>query len=112
MTDLSRRTIIKGTGAIGAAMLPAALQAKTARAEDREPGAPGEGKHRPSAGVSHERPSTTYLFFNTEEAAFIEAAVARFARSPSGMRRRIAIRRLEPRSRQSGDSIALDQAVR
>jgi hypothetical protein len=33
--------------------------------------------------VSHERPSTTYLFFNTEEAAFIEAAVARFARSPS-----------------------------
>jgi hypothetical protein len=52
MTDLSRRTIIKGTGAIGAAMLPAALQAKTARAEDREPGGTGEGNIGKRRGVA------------------------------------------------------------
>jgi gluconate 2-dehydrogenase gamma chain len=77
MTDLSRRTIIKGTGAIGAAMLPAT--AKIARADSANSHGSGSPTNAPSggAGASHEAPSTTYLFFNTEEAAFVEAAVAR-----------------------------------
>ena len=76
MTDLSRRTIIKATSAIGAAILPAALRPEIARAHDHESGSPTK---EPSVGATapHKAPSTTYLFFNTEEAGFIEAAVAR-----------------------------------
>jgi gluconate 2-dehydrogenase gamma chain len=74
MTDLSRRTILKSTGAIGAAMLPAT--ADIASADSHGSGSPANAPSG-GAGVSHEAPSTTYLFFNTEEAAFVEAAVAR-----------------------------------
>jgi hypothetical protein len=73
VTELSRRTIIKAPGAIGAAMLPAALPA--ADAHDA-----GQAARSPSGGaaVLHMAPpSTTYVFFNAAEAAFIEAAVAR-----------------------------------
>lgn len=72
MADMSRRTIIKATGAIGAAMLPAGLASEIAKA--------GEHVAASSAAtpsVPHQAPATTYLFFNSEEAAFIEAAVAR-----------------------------------
>jgi len=69
MTDLSRRTVIKATGAVGASLLPVGLAPNDSPAQvpPRVPGA---------AGVSGAQ-ATTYLFLNTEEAAFIEAAVAR-----------------------------------
>jgi gluconate 2-dehydrogenase gamma chain len=77
MVDISRRTIIKATGAVGVTMLPAALAPHEASAE-----APHEHKalHVSASDQTEPRASqqrTTYLFFNTEEAAFIEAAVAR-----------------------------------
>jgi gluconate 2-dehydrogenase gamma chain len=76
MTGVSRRTIIKGTGAVGAAMLPTVTPVTIATADSREPGSPPKAPSE-GAAASHQAPSTTYLFFNTEEAAFIEAAVAR-----------------------------------
>jgi gluconate 2-dehydrogenase gamma chain len=80
MADISRRTLIKATGAVGATMLPAALAPGEAAAQQPD--------HEHSGSVPHAGPSadsgapaaparTTYLFFNTDEAAFIEAAVAR-----------------------------------
>jgi gluconate 2-dehydrogenase gamma chain len=74
MTDLPRRVIIKAT--ITAAILPAALSAGMARADQHPAGAAADP---PSAGgqAAHAALSTAYLFFNAEEAAFIEAAVAR-----------------------------------
>jgi gluconate 2-dehydrogenase gamma chain len=79
MAEFSRRTIIKATGAVGATMLPFATATDEALAQ------PGpEHKHGPApsanaasamAGGPHQQP--TYLFFNVEEAAFVEAAVAR-----------------------------------
>ena len=62
MTDFSRRAVIKATGAVGATLLPVALESPEASAQ-----APPPTPAQP----------TTYLFFNAEEAAFIEAAVAR-----------------------------------
>jgi gluconate 2-dehydrogenase gamma chain len=75
MADLSRRTIIKATGAIGAAMLPAALPSGLAVAEEPVAAAPAA---TPSVGAAapHQAPAF-YLFLNTEEAAFVEAAVSR-----------------------------------
>jgi gluconate 2-dehydrogenase gamma chain len=81
MAEFSRRTIIKATGAVGATMLPFAA------APDEAPAQPSpEHKHVPApsaptdaasgvAGGPQQQPP--YLFFNVEEAAFIEAAVAR-----------------------------------
>jgi gluconate 2-dehydrogenase gamma chain len=73
MADISRRTIIKATGAVGATMLPFASASDEASAQEhshvREPST------APADTGSQEQ--STYLFFNTEEAAFIEAAVAR-----------------------------------
>jgi hypothetical protein len=48
MSELSRRTIIKATGAIGAAILPAALPAEIARAHDQLSESRATG---PSAGA-------------------------------------------------------------
>jgi gluconate 2-dehydrogenase gamma chain len=84
MTDLSRRTLIKATGAVGAAAtgaLGAALVQSTLPVEGAK-AQPVEGGPTTSNGyicssVPREMPPTNYLFFNTEEAAFIEAAVAR-----------------------------------
>ena len=73
MTEVSRRALIKATGAIGAAILPAGAVVETADA--KVPAAP-----TPAAAPSFcatPPPPTTYVFFNSEEAAFIEAAVAR-----------------------------------
>src|SRR5260221_4255615 len=76
MAELSRRALIKATGAVGAAILPATLPLDIAKAEDHDAAAQAAA---PSAGAVHppQAPPTTYVFFNTEEAAFIESAVAR-----------------------------------
>src|SRR5262245_31932445 len=69
MTDLSRRAVIKATGAVGASILPVGLASNKATAQEPRPVSP--------AGGATNAQSTTYLFFNPEEAGFIEAAVAR-----------------------------------
>src|SRR5712691_2159599 len=72
MADLSRRTLIKVTGAVGASMLPGGIASSAATAQ--------EGQAAPSSATSRapaQAQPTTYLFLNAEEAAFIEAAVAR-----------------------------------
>ena len=80
MADLSRRTLIKGTGAVSAVVLPLVVGRDEAaahpdhahHAEYRSP-SPAAVPPAPLPARQH----TTYLFFNTDEAAFIEAAVAR-----------------------------------
>jgi gluconate 2-dehydrogenase gamma chain len=82
MTDISRRSVIKVTGAVGATMLPFATATERASAqaehghEHNEPPAPSTASNvsSPETGSPQQ---TTYLFFNNEEAAFIESAVAR-----------------------------------
>jgi hypothetical protein len=69
VADLSRRTIIKATGVLG--VLPSnPTEAHAAQA------APPPAGSQPTASIIAP-PATTYIFFNSEEAAFIEAAVAR-----------------------------------
>jgi gluconate 2-dehydrogenase gamma chain len=78
MTELSRRTVIKATGAIGAAMVSTGLSPDGAAAQGPDMPAkvmPAAATAAPPAAASPE--TTTYLFLNTEEAAFIEAAIAR-----------------------------------
>jgi gluconate 2-dehydrogenase gamma chain len=75
MSDVSRRTLIKATGAVGVSMLPTALPSAAAQRH--------VARRTPTVGhsVAVEAPQaatqTTYLFLNDEEAAFVEAAVAR-----------------------------------
>src|SRR6201998_1158044 len=73
MTEVSRRTLIKATGAIGAAMLPAGAAIETANSAAPVGATPAATPSICAATAA----STTYVFFNSEEAAFIEAAVAR-----------------------------------
>jgi len=77
MADISRRTIIKATGAVGATMLPIATATDQASAQAQ----PEHNQSRPApptaANAAAPQQQTTYMFFNSEEAAFIEAAVAR-----------------------------------
>src|SRR5258708_3327605 len=79
MADVSRRTLIRGTGALGASMLPAALRPDCGTApEPPEHGC--SATHYPAdprTDSATSAQSQTYLFLNDEEAAFIEAAVAR-----------------------------------
>src|SRR5215469_6258835 len=77
MADISRRTIIKATGAVGATMLPFATASDEASAQvPQAHAATGVSPPAyPNADASHQQ--TTYVFFNAEEASFIEAAVAR-----------------------------------
>jgi gluconate 2-dehydrogenase gamma chain len=75
MAHISRRAIIKATGAVGATILPIAI------ATDR-PSAQAQNEHSqsraaPSAAAGSQQQQSTYLFFNSDEAAFIDAAVAR-----------------------------------
>jgi gluconate 2-dehydrogenase gamma chain len=72
VVDISRRTLIQGTGAVSATLLPIAASAQE-HAEHNTSSSP------PSADADTRAPQRqpTYLFFNAEEAAFIEAAVAR-----------------------------------
>lgn len=70
VTDLTRRFMLKATGAIGASMLSAGGAAAAA----------ARGPDACSSGVARAAPDaspTTYIFLNREEAAFIESAVAR-----------------------------------
>jgi gluconate 2-dehydrogenase gamma chain len=81
MPDVSRRALIKAT-AIGAAMLPAGLRGDTASAQEHSngqnaPQSPSQANPAPDAHAAAPAQSTTYLFFNDVEVAFIVAAVAR-----------------------------------
>ncbi|WP_210168518.1 gluconate 2-dehydrogenase subunit 3 family protein [Bradyrhizobium tropiciagri] len=71
VVDISRRTLIHGTGVIGATMLPIASPAQ-------EGGGHNDASSTPStAADARAAQQPTYLFFNSEEATFIEAAIAR-----------------------------------
>jgi gluconate 2-dehydrogenase gamma chain len=70
MVEFSRRTLLKATGAIGATMLPGEILAA-------QEGAAGSAAAAAPTSATQQQAPATYLFFNTEEAAFIEAAVAR-----------------------------------
>lgn len=81
MTDVSRRKLMKATAAVGAAMLPGGPGEEdwpicSAEAQEYAAATPAA---TPSVGAPapHQAPAITYVFFNTEEAAFIEAAVSR-----------------------------------
>src|SRR5579862_1035447 len=75
MPDLSRRMILEATGAIGATICtPMPLEDAKVR-ERRTVLIPAASP--PGATAPHQARATTYLFFNMEEAAFIEAAVSR-----------------------------------
>jgi gluconate 2-dehydrogenase gamma chain len=77
MAEISRRSIIKATGAVGATLLPVPLASTNASAQvHQEHNAP---QQPPTVGnqTAPSQQQTTYLFFNADEAAFIEAAVAR-----------------------------------
>jgi hypothetical protein len=76
MSKLTRRELIKATGAIGATILPSALATDTASAQPHDHASPVPSSP-PAAAVAPPTPKTAYLFFNSEEEAFIEAAVAR-----------------------------------
>jgi gluconate 2-dehydrogenase gamma chain len=72
VADMTRRFILRATGAVGASMLSAGGGAAAAAAAQRQdPSSAGAARPAPNA------PSITYLFFNREEAAFIESAVSR-----------------------------------
>jgi gluconate 2-dehydrogenase gamma chain len=78
MADVSRRAVIKASGAVSAsaAVLPDVLCHSPTQVAQADPG------HMPSPAPAPTSPApvsqgTNYLFFNSDEAAFIEAAVAR-----------------------------------
>jgi gluconate 2-dehydrogenase gamma chain len=77
MPDMSRRTLIKATGMVSASMLPSALSSTVVSAQEHT--VPPASASDPSAVVATSAAAqpTTYLFLNNDEAAFIEAAVAR-----------------------------------
>ncbi len=69
MTDLTRRFMLKATGAIGASLVSAGSCVAAATAPESD--ASSSGRAGPNAQL------TTYLFLNSDEASFVEAAVAR-----------------------------------
>jgi gluconate 2-dehydrogenase gamma chain len=71
MADLTRRFMLKATGAIGASLLSPAGARAAAGAPRSEDSAAGSTRVAPIA------PPAVYVFFNREGAAFIEGAVAR-----------------------------------
>jgi gluconate 2-dehydrogenase gamma chain len=71
MSIISRRALFAKVGLAG---LAATIHPE-ARAQ--EPAAPGRPDKEPELTETSKRAETNYLFFNTEEAKFIEAAVAR-----------------------------------
>jgi gluconate 2-dehydrogenase gamma chain len=71
VADMTRRSMLKATGAIGASLLSAGSGVSAATVQ---------GGVNSSSGAAHtmpDAPSITYIFLNREEAAFIESAVAR-----------------------------------
>jgi gluconate 2-dehydrogenase gamma chain len=77
MSDLSRRTIIKVTSAFGATMLPVASVTNRASAQAQHEHSHNHGPSSVAAATTGASQQATYTFFNSEEADFIEAAVAR-----------------------------------
>lgn len=78
MVDISRRMMMKVAGAAGVTVLPISNRPGEALAEVHAPRQPHSASAIPApADAMGPREPTTYLFFNSEEAAFIEAAVAR-----------------------------------
>jgi gluconate 2-dehydrogenase gamma chain len=78
MGEVSRRALIKATAAIGAASWPARPAFEPASAEEHNAAPPRSSLDRaPASHVPAAAQPDTYLFFNSEEATFIEAAVAR-----------------------------------
>jgi gluconate 2-dehydrogenase gamma chain len=71
VADLTRRFMLKATGAFGASMLSAGSGVAAAAGRGRDASSAGAAPPAPSAS------SITYLFLNREEAAFIESAVSR-----------------------------------
>jgi gluconate 2-dehydrogenase gamma chain len=71
MTDLTRRFMLKATGAIGASLVSAGSY--VAAATPQESGASSSGAIRAGSNAQ----LTTYLFLNSDESSFVEAAVAR-----------------------------------
>jgi gluconate 2-dehydrogenase gamma chain len=65
---------MKVTGALGTSIVPAVLAPDTAPAQQDHAHGAAPAQSSPDSSPAK---STTYLFFNGEEAAFIEAAVAR-----------------------------------
>jgi gluconate 2-dehydrogenase gamma chain len=81
MSDISRRTVIKTTSALGAVMLPAGLpvefcSVEAAKVGEQHAAVIPAATPRTGTAVPHRAPQTTYLFFNMEESAFIETAVS------------------------------------
>jgi gluconate 2-dehydrogenase gamma chain len=71
MSKISRRSILVASGALGAtALAPVAVATAVAGSASKTYPRATRAKNEPA-------PPATYLFFNAEEAAFIEAAVAR-----------------------------------
>jgi gluconate 2-dehydrogenase gamma chain len=71
VTDLTRRFMLKATGAIGASMLSPGSGAAAPATQGLDASGSGAAPANPHA------PPTTYVFLNREEAEFIEHAVAR-----------------------------------
>ena len=71
-TGVSRRALIKASGAIGASVLPSGLDVHIASAQERH-ATPAPSNSPTPRPFPSQAQSTTYLFLNTEEAAFIEA---------------------------------------
>jgi len=78
MPDMSRRALVKAAGMVSASMLPRALSATAASAQEHAvPPASSSGPSAAVAATPAAAQPTTYLFLNNDEAAFIEAAVDR-----------------------------------
>ena len=79
MAEISRRTLIKVSGAAGATILPLAPAPIEALAQEHHDHSMHAQAQIAPAAAPQPSPSaqTTYMFFNSEEAAFIEAAVSR-----------------------------------
>jgi gluconate 2-dehydrogenase gamma chain len=69
MPDLTRRFLLKATGAIGASLVSATSSVAAATAQESDASSAG--------GVRAEPKLTTYLFLNSDEATFVEAVAAR-----------------------------------
>ena len=70
MTDLTRRFMLKATGAIGASLVSARRLAAAAPQ-------PSDASSSSAIRDGSNAQATTYLFLNSDEASFVEAAVAR-----------------------------------
>ena len=77
MVDITRRAIIEGAGALGLAPICGSSDKVELAAQERLAQNDASPQPPAKAETHSAQQRTTYLFFNDEEAAFIEAAVAR-----------------------------------